>query len=175
MNDQTSTAWVDGLTIDQVLCKTAGEFADQRAIVFDQPNWQRSWSEFEFEVDRAAKGLLAIGIKPCDHVAVWATNVPQWVILQFATARIGAVLVALNPACRVHELAFTLKQSDASALFLIDRFKTTSYIDLFRQSLPGYRSGRFRSIVLRRISQTSANRFASRRRAGVGNELGPDA
>ncbi len=137
MDIHASNAWVDGLTIDQVLRKTAGEFANQRAIVFDQPNWQRSWSEFEREVDRAAKGLMAIGIKPCDHVAVWATNVPQWVILQFATARIGAVLVALNPACRVHELAFALKQSDALALFLIDRFKTTNYIDLFRQTCPG--------------------------------------
>ena len=64
-----------------------------------------------------AKALLGLGIKKGDHVAVWATNWPKWILLQFATARVGAVMVLVNPAYRTAELSYVLKQSDAVALF----------------------------------------------------------
>lgn len=134
MPTANETPWVEGKTIDQVFRETVRQFPDQLAAVFCEPGWQKSWRELDREVDRAARGLMAMGLGKGDHVAVWATNVPEWLVLQFATARIGAVLVAINPACRAHELAYALKQSDAKALFLIDRFKSSNYLSLLRQA-----------------------------------------
>ncbi len=146
MRESYEQPWVDGLTIDQVFRKTAVDHADQLAIVFHDTGWQRTWAELDDEVERAARGLLALGIGTGDHVAVWATNVPQWVILQFATARIGAVLVAVNPACRAHELAYALRRSDAKALFFVNRFKSSDYIDLLLQACPEIETARNVSI-----------------------------
>ena len=95
-----------------------------------------SYREFARTVDDAARGLLALGIGSGEHVAIWATNVPQWVMLQFATARIGAVLVTINPAYRPFELKYVLHQSDAVALFLVDRFKTSDYFAMLAEVCP---------------------------------------
>src|SRR5205085_4911097 len=92
--------------------------------------------EFSAEVDRAARALLALGIKKGEHVAIWATNVPQWVVLQFATARIGAVLVTINPAYRPFELKYVLKQSDSVALFLVEQFKSSNYFARLGEACP---------------------------------------
>ncbi|MGI9517179.1 MAG: AMP-binding protein, partial [Pirellulaceae bacterium] len=136
MGNDADRPWVDGLTIDQVLRETIAQNRDQLAIAFHGLNWQRTWGELDTEIERAARGLIALGIDTGDHVAVWATNIPQWVILQFATARIGAVLVAVNPACRSHELTYALRQSDAKALFLVESFKSSDYLDMVRQACP---------------------------------------
>ena len=77
-----------------------------------------------------------MGIRTGEHVALWATNVPQWVLLQFATARIGAVLVNINPAYRPFELQYVLKQSDSVALFLVDEFKTSNYFTMLAEVCP---------------------------------------
>jgi acyl-CoA synthetase (AMP-forming)/AMP-acid ligase II len=90
--------WVDGLTIPQVLSRTAARYGNHDALVFPQLDLRWSFSKFAERVDQIARGLLAIGIQQGEHVALWATNVPEWVVLQFATARIGAVLVTINPA-----------------------------------------------------------------------------
>src|SRR3954462_7505802 len=81
--------WVDGLTIGQALRETAGRFPHHDAFVFCNPLVRMTWAEFDATVDRVSRGLLALGFMPGDHFGVWATNVPQWLILQFATARIG--------------------------------------------------------------------------------------
>ena len=81
-----ATPWVDGLTIGQVLEQTAQRHAIREAMVFPQLGRRWTWRQFAEEVNDAALGLIALGIKPGEHVALWATNVPQWVILQFATA-----------------------------------------------------------------------------------------
>ncbi len=132
--------WVDGLTIGRVLQQTVDRFPDQDAVVFPQLGIKQSWSGFQSAVDAVARGLMAFGIKPGDHVAVWATNVPQWVTLQFATARMGAVLVTINPAYRPFELQYVLQQSEAVALFLIDRFKTSNYFEMLSSMLPELRA-----------------------------------
>src|SRR5262249_51218826 len=113
---QASPPWVDGLTIGQVLSETARRFANRDALAFPQPPRRCTWKHFAAGVDAAARGLLALGIRTGAHVALWATNVPQWVLLQFATARIGAVLVNINPAYRPFELQYVLGQSDSVAL-----------------------------------------------------------
>ena len=129
----TSTPWVDGLTIGEVLTQTARRFPDHDALVFPAIGLRRSFAEFDRQVDAAARGLLALGIEKGQHVALWATNVPQWVILQFATARIGAVLVTINPAYRPFELKYVVRQSDSVALFLVDQFKTSDYYAMLNE------------------------------------------
>jgi fatty-acyl-CoA synthase len=128
--------WVDGLTIGQVLRETARKHSTRDALVFPQRGRRWTWSEFENDVNSTAKSLLAVGVQKGEHVAVWATNVPQWVLLQFATASIGAVLVNINPAYRPFELEYVLKQSDSVALFLVDRFKTSDYFQMLAEVCP---------------------------------------
>ncbi|MEZ6112736.1 MAG: AMP-binding protein [Pirellulaceae bacterium] len=136
INSPATLPWVEGLTIGRVLRATAERFADREAAVFSQSDWRQSWAEFDTTVDRTARGLLALGIQPHEHVAVWATNLPQWVTLQFATARIGAVLVNINPAYRPFELEYVLAQSDAVALMLTDRFKSSDYFQMLSGICP---------------------------------------
>jgi len=128
--------WVDGLTIGQMLARTAEAHGDHDALVFPALGYRRNYREFHADVQAAARGLLAMGIARGDHVALWATNVPQWVVLQFATAEIGAVLVTINPAYRPFELQYILRQCDAKALFLVDRFKTSDYFSMLTGCCP---------------------------------------
>ncbi len=95
-----------------------------------------TWAEFDAAVDRVARGLLALGFAPGDHFGVWATNVPEWVLLQFATARIGVVLVNINPAYRTGELKYALRQSDVRGLALVDAFKSSNYFDMLNEACP---------------------------------------
>lgn len=128
--------WVDGITIGRMLRETATRHPARRALVFPQFNSRRTYAEFDRDVDQAAKALLGLGIGKGEHVALWATNWPQWVVLQFACARVGAVLVNINPAYRSHEVAYVLKQSDSVALFLIDRFKNSDYFAMIHEAIP---------------------------------------
>jgi len=128
--------WVDGLTIGQVLAETARRHGDREALVFPQLGRRWTWRQFAADVDAAARGLVALEIKPGEHIALWATNVPQWVLLQFAAARMGAVLVNINPAYRPFELQYVLGQSDSVALFLVDQFKASNYFEMLREICP---------------------------------------
>ena len=120
----------------QVLRETARRHGDHDALVFPALGVRVSYAEFSRQVDQAARGLLALGIRHGEHVAIWATNVPQWVVLQFATARIGAVLVNINPAYRAFELKYVLNQSDSVALFLVGKFKSSDYFAMLAEVCP---------------------------------------
>jgi len=126
--------WVDGLTIGQVLAATSRKFPAREALVFPQSQVRLSYTEFAAKVREVAKGLLALDIKPGEHVGIWATNLPEWTLLQFAAASIGAVTVTINPAYRSHELRYTLKQSDVVALFLTDKFKSSDYYAILEEA-----------------------------------------
>jgi len=128
--------WVDGLTISQVLAETSRKFPAREALVFPQSGLRMNYTEFAAEVHDVAKGLLALGIRPGEHVGIWATNLPEWTLLQFGAASIGAVLVTINPAYRSLELRYTLKQSDVVALFLTDRFKSSDYYAILEEACP---------------------------------------
>jgi fatty-acyl-CoA synthase len=128
--------WVDGLTIGQALRESARRHTQCDAFVFCSPPARLTWGEFDSAVDRVARGLLALGFAPGDHFGVWATNVPEWVLLQFATARIGVVLVNINPAYRTGELKYALRQSDVRGLALVDCFKTSNYFDMLHEACP---------------------------------------
>jgi fatty-acyl-CoA synthase len=130
------TPWVDGLTIGQVLRETARRYPTNDALVFPQTGLRWTWQQFDADVDRVAKSLIALGIQQGEHLALWATNVPQWVLLQFATARIGVILVNINPAYRPFELEYVLKQSDSVALMLVEKFKSSDYFTMLAEIFP---------------------------------------
>lgn len=136
MAERMPTPWVDGLTIGAVLEKTATRFPDRDAIVFSQSNIRMTYSEFHQAVRDTARGLLALGIKPGEHVGIWATNIPEWMLLQYAAATAGIVLVTINPAYRPFELSYTITQSDIVALFLTDQFKSSDYYSIFAEVCP---------------------------------------
>src|SRR5262245_55616194 len=136
MAGEAATPWVNGLTIGRVLAETARRHGAREALVFPQLGRRWTWRQFADDVNAAARGLITLGIHTGEHVALWATNVPEWVLLQFATARIGAVLVNINPAYRPFELQYVLGQSDAVALFLVDQFKTSNYFAMLGEVCP---------------------------------------
>ncbi len=136
MNTAHESPWLDGLTIGQVLAAAAREFPTREALVFPQSSVRMNYTEFAGAVSDVAKGLLALGIQPGEHVGIWATNLPEWVLLQYGAASIGVVLVTINPAYRPFELRYTLEQSDVVALFLTDKFKSSDYYAIFREACP---------------------------------------
>ena len=107
----TSTRPLLGETIGAVLRRTAAEHADREALVDVLSDRRWTWAELDRDVDRVASGLLALGLAKGDRLAIWSPNCPDWVLVQYATARIGVVLVTVNPAYRPHELAYVLTQS----------------------------------------------------------------
>ena len=118
-------------TIGAMLERQVDQFGKKEAVVYAKENIRYTFSEFNKEVNSVANSLLDLGVTKGEHVAVWATNVPEWLLLQFATAKIGAVLVTVNTNYQSAELEYVLKQSDATHLFLIDGFKGTSYPKVF--------------------------------------------
>lgn len=132
----TSIPWVDGLTLGQVLRETARQFGARDALVCPHADVRLTWSEFDAAVDEIARGLLALGFLRGDHLGIWATNWPEWVVLQFATARIGVVLVTVNPSYRPAELAYALAQSEVRGLALIEGFKRSNFYEMLHEVCP---------------------------------------
>ena len=138
-------------TIGDMLDRQADRFADRDALVHFETGVRYTYAEFRDEVDRVARGLMALGIQKGHHVGIWSTNYSEWVLTQFATAKIGAVMVNVNPAYRTHELAYVLEQSEANALILIGKFRNSDYsamvnevVSELNDSNPGeLRSSRF--------------------------------
>jgi fatty-acyl-CoA synthase len=128
--------WVEGLTIGAMLRETARRFPDHDALIFPQAGVRLTWAEFDRAVDRVARGLLAIRLGRGDRFGVWSTNWPQWVLLQFAAARAGVILVTINPAFRSSELQYTLAQSEVRGLALIERYRSSAYFDILREVCP---------------------------------------
>jgi fatty-acyl-CoA synthase len=128
--------WVDGLTFADVLKKVASEHGSGDALNFPQLGFRRTYAQFGADVQSCARALIALGIQPGEHIGIWATNLPQWVIVQFAAACAGVVLVNINPAYRAHELEYVLNQADITTLFLTDQFKSTSYFDILESVCP---------------------------------------
>ena len=139
------------ITIGDLLDRQAAHFGARDALVHIEHSVRYTYAEFRAECDRVAKGLIALGIQKGEHVCIWATNYPEWVVAQFATAKIGAVLVTENPAYRTHELEYVLRQSDAHALLLIGSFKSSDYLAMLHEVVPELREsapGELRSAKL---------------------------
>jgi len=124
------------LTFPQVLDRIVEEFPDQYAFRYTTLDYTRTYSEFRDDVDTFARSLIALGVKPGDHVAIWATNVPQWFISFWAVTKIGAVLVTVNTAYKIHEVEYLLRQSDTHTLIMIDGFKDSDYVGIIKELCP---------------------------------------
>ena len=133
---------VQELTLGQLLENTAARFPDTDAVIHADRELRQTWSEFSACVDDMARGLMAIGVQKGEKVAVWATNVPHWVTLMFATARIGAILVTVNTNYRETELRYLLQQSECENLFIIDSVRDHDFIASTYEVLPELRRQR---------------------------------
>ncbi len=127
------------LTIGAAFDLAVARFPEQDAIVYADRDYRLSWRQFSDQVDRMAKGLMALGVKKGDKVAIWATNVPHWVTLQFATAKIGAILLTINTNYKIAEIEYLLKQSDTENFFLINGIRDTDYVAIMYELVPELR------------------------------------
>ena len=124
------------LTFPQVLDRMVEEFPDQYAFRYTTLDYTRTYAQFRDDVDEFARSLIALGVKAGDHVAIWATNVPAWYITFWATVKIGAVLVTVNTAYKIHEAEYLLRQSDTHTLVMVDGYKDSDYVAIIKELCP---------------------------------------
>ena len=127
------------LTFPQVLDKMVEEFPDQYCFKYTTLDYTRTYAEFRDDVDQCARALVDMGVRPGSHVAVWCTNIPQWYITFWAAAKIGAVLVTVNTAYKIHEAEYLLRQSDTHTLVLIDGWRDSDYAGIINELCPELR------------------------------------
>ncbi|KVN05668.1 AMP-binding protein, partial [Burkholderia diffusa] len=123
-------------TISRFLLDTAGRFPDRPAVVFREQGIRWNWRTFAHEIDVLAAGLAALGIAKGDCVGIWSPNRSEWLLTQFATARIGAILVNINPAYRLAELEYALNKVGCKAVIAAERFKTSAYVEMLQTIAP---------------------------------------
>src|SRR5919197_4360431 len=124
-----------GETIGENLRRTVERVPNTEALVVRHQNYRATYAELWLQTSRAARGLLARGVKKGDRVGIWSPNRYEWVLVQYATARIGAILVNVNPAYRTHELEHVLKQSGTSFLIIAKGFRQADYVSMVRQAV----------------------------------------
>ena len=124
------------LTFSQVLDRMVEEFPDQYAFRYTTLDYIRTYEEFREDVDQFARALITMGVRPGSKVAIWATNVPAWFITFWATTKIGAVLVTVNTAYKIHEAEYLLRQSDTHTLVMIESCLDSNYREIIRELCP---------------------------------------
>jgi len=124
------------LTFSQVLDEMVERYPDQLAFKYTTLDYTRTYAQFKEDVDNVAAALISLGVKRGHHVAVWATNVPQWFLTFWATVKIGAVLVTVNTAYKIHEAEYLLRQSDTHTLVMIDSCKDSDYKAIIEELCP---------------------------------------
>ena len=125
-----------GLTIGDAFDQIVEQFPNNEALVVRHQNIRMTYLELKEKVDQCAKALIAVGVKKGDRVGMWAPNCVEWTITQFATSKVGAVLVNVNPSYRLHELEYALNQSGCSVLVIADRFKKSNYTQMLYDLVP---------------------------------------
>ena len=125
-----------GATIPEHLAVVCRQFPDQEAVVSLVQGRRLSYRQLSAAVDELARGLLAMGFSKGERIGIWSTNNLEWLLVQLATARIGAVLVNINPAYRLRELSYALQRSEVQGLFVIPRFRNSHYIEMLCELIP---------------------------------------
>ncbi|KFU93427.1 hypothetical protein M959_10577, partial [Chaetura pelagica] len=123
-------------TVGQCLEETAQRFPNREAVIFCRDGVRKTFAQLKEEVDQAAAGLLALGLKKGDRLGVWGPNKYEWVLMQFATAQAGIILVSVNPAYQAQELEFVLRKVGCRALVFPTQFKTQRYYDILKELCP---------------------------------------
>jgi fatty-acyl-CoA synthase len=132
--------WVWDRTVGSVLDRAAERYPDQDALVFPGLKLRWSWKELNGRVNQVASSLVALGVLPGEHIGIWSMNVPEWVVTQFAAGRIGAVLINVNPAYRVHELSDALAMADVATLVVGSPFKGSDFVAMVESLCPEARA-----------------------------------
>ncbi len=135
-----------GMTIGDKFDQTVERYPNREALIVRHQNIRWTYSDLKFQVDRCAKALIACGSNKGDRVGIWSPNRSEWTILQFATAKVGVILVNINPAYRLHELKYALTQSGCKMLVLADQFKTSNYSEMILELAPELRNSAFGSL-----------------------------
>lgn len=125
-----------GITIGDLFDQTANKYPNNEALIARHQNIRYTYREFQSKVNECAKAFLAIGIKKGDRVGVWAPNCAEWTIVQFATSKIGAIQVNINPSYRLHELEYALNQSGCTCIVTATTFKTSEYTKMLYELAP---------------------------------------
>ncbi len=121
-----------GSLLDEIACR----YPDNEALVYHERGLRYTYRQFNDACRLLAKGLLRLGIKKGDNISIWAYNVPEWVLLQFASAKIGAILVTVNTSYKSAELEYILSQSDSTSLFMVGSFKDSDYVEVLSGVVP---------------------------------------
>ncbi|HWQ34369.1 MAG TPA: AMP-binding protein [Blastocatellia bacterium] len=127
------TTTIRDVTVGALLTRLAETIPNNEALVYADRNLRFTFAELESEARLIARGLMACGVERGERVALWATNVPEWVVLQFALAKIGAILVTVNTSLRAHEIDYLLRQSEAATVITIRGFRDIDYIGALRE------------------------------------------
>ncbi len=131
----TDTPLLD-YTVSAILDKTVAAFGSREAVVFREQNIRWTWRQFAEEVDCLAAGLLALGMQKGERIGIWSPNRAEWLLTQFATARIGLILVNINPAYRLSELEYALNKVECKAIIAAESFKTSQYLQMLQTLAP---------------------------------------
>jgi fatty-acyl-CoA synthase len=123
-------------TIGKALENSANVFGENEALVFCPSNLRMTYQQLNNAANEFAAGLLKIGLKPGDRLGIWSPNRPEWVVTQFATAKIGVILVNINPAYRISELEHALNQVQCKALVSAETFKSSNYVEMIQSLAP---------------------------------------
>jgi fatty-acyl-CoA synthase len=134
--EETDMSQPIDVTMGRLLDDMADRYPDNEALVYHERGLRYTYREFNLVCRQVAKGLMKLGFRKGDNISIWAYNVPEWVVLQFATAKIGAVLVTVNTSYKSAELEYILQQSDSKALFMVRSFKDTDYVDTINEVVP---------------------------------------
>ncbi|PRX41100.1 fatty-acyl-CoA synthase [Planifilum fimeticola] len=141
-------------TVGDLLDETAERYGERDAVVYSELGIRWSWLEFQKQCDRAAKGLMRLGLEKGHHLSIWATNLPEWLVTQFATGKMGAVMITVNTQYQTRELEYLLRQSDTETLILMEGFRGNSYLDMIYEICPELhesKPGELRSARLPRL------------------------
>jgi fatty-acyl-CoA synthase len=129
-------------TIGQIIEDLAKTYPDRLAAKFPARGYERTWKELDCETDKIAKGLMALGVKKDDKVAIWASNTPEWLLTLFSSAKIGAVLVTVNTNYKIFELEYLLTQSDSKVLVMMNGFKDSNYVEIVNNLFPDLKNSK---------------------------------
>ncbi|MDA8352606.1 MAG: AMP-binding protein [Firmicutes bacterium] len=141
-------------TMGDLLDGIVSQQGEQEGVIYPERGLRWTYREFRNQCNQAAKGFMKLGLKKGDHLAIWATNHPEWLVTQFATGKMGAVLVTVNTNYRVRELEYLLRQSDTETLILMEEFRNASYVDMLYEICPELKEcapGQLRSARLPRL------------------------
>jgi fatty-acyl-CoA synthase len=139
-------------TVAALLADTVSRFGERPALVFREQNVRWSWAEFSAQVDRFAAGLASLGLRSGDRLGIWSPNRLEWLVTQFATARIGVILVNLNPAYRLHELEYALNASGCRAIVSAERLRSSQYLEMLQALAPELAASEPGKLAARRLA-----------------------